>query len=126
MRAVVGQLLDDAEARAAVGAVGERVAEAAIARGKDIDQALLTGRDVGQDERGLGAFVLALADDEAGVANASRNENSMLWMIARGGFSRSRRRRKLRSSAPTPSTSMKTPCAEFITQPVRFSSLARR
>src|ERR1039458_5649515 len=46
VRAVIGQRFDDAEARAAVGAIGERVPIAAVGRVEDLAQAIGTGRDV--------------------------------------------------------------------------------
>ena len=47
-RAVVGQRVDDAEARAAVRAVGERIAVAAVGGIEDLGQAVRAGREVGQ------------------------------------------------------------------------------
>ena len=68
VRAVVGQRFDDGEARAAVRAVGEGISMAAIGGIENFPGAIGAGRDVGQDEDGLGAGVVALADFEAGVA----------------------------------------------------------
>src|SRR5208337_2135080 len=47
-------------------------------------------------------------------------------MKLRTGFSASRRRRNCSSAARGPSTSMKTPCGELLTQPARLSPVARR
>src|ERR1017187_6708078 len=47
-------------------------------------------------------------------------------MKLRGGFSASRRKRNFSSAARKPSTSMKTPCGELLTQPVSFNSSANR
>ena len=49
-RAVIGNILDDGEARAAVGAVGERIVVAAVAVCKDIVEAGLAGGYIGRDE----------------------------------------------------------------------------
>ena len=62
VRAVVGQGLDDAEARAAVGAVGERIAVAAVFGIEDFAQAIRARGDVRQNERGFVAAGFAGAD----------------------------------------------------------------
>jgi len=49
LRAVVRRAFEDGKARPAVGAVGERVAKAAIARIPDLAEAARTGRKVGAD-----------------------------------------------------------------------------
>jgi hypothetical protein len=63
-RAVVGQGGDDGKARAAVGAVGEGIAEAAVARIEDLGE---TGRAGGQIRHDQRAFLAAgaFADLEA-------------------------------------------------------------
>ncbi len=61
---VVGQCLDDAEAGAAVGAVGEGVAVATVGRVEHFCQAVGTGGDIGEDEDGLAALVVGMADLE--------------------------------------------------------------
>ena len=59
-RAVVGDGRDDAVAGTAVGAVGERVAVAAVARLEDVGDACRAGGEVGHDQRArLAAFALA-------------------------------------------------------------------
>src|ERR1039458_10355613 len=68
VRAVIGQRFDDAEARAAVGAVGERVPIAAVGRVEDLAQAIGTGRDVREHQSGLGPAGFAWADFKASVA----------------------------------------------------------
>jgi hypothetical protein len=60
--AVIGDVLDDSEAWAATGTVGERIMETAVARGKDIVQARLTGGYVGRDELVLAGCGNAMAD----------------------------------------------------------------
>ena len=68
VRAVVGQGLDDAEARAAVGAVGERITVAAIFGIEDFAQAIRAGGDVRQNERGFAAADFAGANFKCRVA----------------------------------------------------------
>jgi len=65
---VVGQRLDDGETWTAVGAVGERIAIAAVARVEDFGQAVGAGGDVGQHQDRLGAMLLAVPDLKALVA----------------------------------------------------------
>src|ERR1035441_2839219 len=69
VRAVIGQRFDDAEARAAVGAVGERVPVTAVGGVEDLAQAVATGRDVRQHQSGLGPAGFAWADFKASVAD---------------------------------------------------------
>ena len=49
-RAVVGNVGDDSEARAAIGAIGERVTVTAVGRVQQFAQAIGAGGDVGRDE----------------------------------------------------------------------------
>ncbi len=63
--AVVREGLDDAEAWAAMGAIGEGIAETAIGRIEDFAQAIGTGGDVGQHESGRLTGGVAGADDKA-------------------------------------------------------------
>jgi hypothetical protein len=72
---VVGQRLDDAIARAAVGTVGERVAMAAVGRVGDLREAVRAGGDVGQHNGGLGARLVAVPHLEASIAD---------WLEQRG------------------------------------------
>ena len=74
IRAVVGQRFDDAETRAAIRAVGERVAVAAIPRIENFAQAIGAGRDVRENERGARAAFLARANAKFG--KSSRLEES--------------------------------------------------
>ena len=67
MGAVVRKPFDDAVARAAVRAVGERIAVAAIRGVEDVRNALRAGSDVGQDQRPPGSGAVAGADLEPGV-----------------------------------------------------------
>ena len=69
---VVGQRLDDREARAAVRAVGERVPIATIARIKDFTKTVRAGRNVGQDERRLFTAFVAVADLEVSDSRPDR------------------------------------------------------
>ena len=68
MRAVVGDVAHDREARAAVRAVGERVAKAPVGRIEQLGQAVGTGRAVGADRGARLAARRALADREAALA----------------------------------------------------------
>ena len=68
VHAVIGQGFNDAEARAAVGAVGERVTMAAIFGIKDFAQAIRARGDVRQNERGFVAAGFAGADFKCRVA----------------------------------------------------------
>jgi len=62
VRAVVRQGFDDAEARATVGAVGERITVAAVFWIEDFAQAIRAGGDVRQHQRGFVAAGFAGAD----------------------------------------------------------------
>ena len=62
VRAVVGQGFDDAEARAAVRAVGERIAVTAVLRIENLAQTIGTGGDVRQHQRGFVTAGFAFAD----------------------------------------------------------------
>ncbi len=68
IRPVVRQCADDAEARAAEGAVDEGIAMATVARVKQLLAALRAGGDVWHDDGGTFAGVVAAADLEAIVA----------------------------------------------------------
>jgi len=65
---VVGHVGDDREPRPAVGAVDERVAEAAVGRVDQLAQAVDAGRGVRRDQRPAPAARGARRDDEAAVA----------------------------------------------------------
>ncbi len=60
--AVVWDVFDDREARAAVGAVDEWIAEAAISRIEQLSKAIRAGGDVGRDRDELRLIVIALDD----------------------------------------------------------------
>src|ERR1035437_4198935 len=62
IRAVVGQRFNDAEARAAIRAIGERIAVTAVVRIENFAQAIGTSRDVGQHKRGFITADFAFAD----------------------------------------------------------------
>ena len=64
VRAVVGQRAQDGEARAAVGAVGERVAVAPVGRVEHLGQAVRAGRQVRQHQRRPGPGLVAVPDLE--------------------------------------------------------------
>ncbi len=67
-RPVVGDVLDDGEARAAVGAVGEGIAVAAVALGENFLQAGAAGGDIRRDELVFARLGYAVADFKALVA----------------------------------------------------------
>ncbi len=67
--AVVGEGFDDAEARAAIRAVRERVTVTAIARIENLAQAVRAGRDVREHQRSPDAAGFARADFEARIAD---------------------------------------------------------
>ena len=69
VRAVVGQRFDDAEARTAIGAVGERITVAAVLGIEDFAQAIRARGDVRQHQRGLVAADFAGADFKCRAAN---------------------------------------------------------
>ena len=71
-RAVVGDAAHDREARAAVGAVGERVAVAAVGGIEDLGQAFGARGVVGRHQRLGRAPVLGLEDPEAALARRRR------------------------------------------------------
>ena len=62
VRAVVRQGFDDAEARAAIRAIRERIAVAAVFRIENFAQAIGTGGDVRQHQRGFAAAGFTCAD----------------------------------------------------------------
>ena len=95
IRPVVRQCFNDAEARSAVRAVRKWIAITSIVRVENVAQAIRARRDVWENQRGLRTALLALANLEAFVADVSRNENSRLWITARGGFSLSKPEQKL-------------------------------
>ena len=66
--AVVGQRLDDTEARPAVGAVGEWIAVAAVGGIQHFGQTVGAGGDIGQHQRGLGTGFFAVTNLETDVA----------------------------------------------------------
>src|ERR1017187_2523799 len=68
VRAVIGQGFDDAEARATVGAVGERITVASVFGIEDFAQAIRAGGDVRQHQRGFIAAGFAGADFKCRVA----------------------------------------------------------
>ena len=66
--AIVGKRFEDAEARTAVGAIGERVPIAPIGRFEQFAQAVATGGNVGNNQSGRRAGAETLANSERGVA----------------------------------------------------------
>src|SRR5579859_3799158 len=69
VRAIVGQRLDDAETRAAMGAVCERIAVTTIFRVEHFTEALRARGNVRQHQRRLVTAGPALTDFKAGIAN---------------------------------------------------------
>ena len=69
LRAVVGQANSDGEPGAAVGAVGEGIAVAAVGRVEQLGQAVIAHGHVRRHERRGPALVLAFDDTKPGVAN---------------------------------------------------------
>src|SRR6478609_11387002 len=66
---IVRQRFDNGEARTAIGAVGEGITKATVSGIENLADAVGTGSDVRENERGLSAALLALADFEASVIN---------------------------------------------------------
>ena len=65
---VVGDIANDGVARAAVGAVGEGVTEAAVGGRCEVGDAVWTNRDIGRDQSEAVVFGNTVADDEFGIA----------------------------------------------------------
>ena len=109
-RPVVGDAAHDREARAAVGAVDERVAVAAVGRVEQLGQALLAGRRcrARPARRGSPAAALgAIAKPRSPVGASSSSADAST--AASGGASAARRARKPLDGAASPSTSSSTP-----------------
>ena len=68
VRAVVRQRFDDAEARAAIGAVRERIKMAPVFGIKNFAQTIRAGGDVGQDQSGFAAGSFTWTDFKILVA----------------------------------------------------------
>ncbi len=126
-RAVVGDAAHDREARAAVGAVDERVAEAAVARVAQLGQA-------GVARRACRARP-ARRPDRRPCSRRSRTRArpgtratgcAPARPAASGGASRGSRARKRSTAAGAPSTSSTTPRSSLRTQPPSRSSRASR
>src|ERR1700685_1918798 len=66
-RPVVGDHSRNGVARSAVGAVGERISEAAIARGLKVAETIRAGGNVGRDGRKRPRFIYTFANDEIGM-----------------------------------------------------------
>ena len=92
--------LDDREARAAVRAVGERVAVAAVGRVEDLAQAVGAGGDVGQHERGLARRPSLSRISKPAKPTGSSHDASRPWTTARGGRSRHQAQQELLAGAP--------------------------
>jgi hypothetical protein len=69
VRAIVRQGFNDAEARATIRAVGERIEVAPIRRIENLAQAIRASGDIGQDERSFAASVFALANLKSRVTD---------------------------------------------------------
>jgi hypothetical protein len=70
VRPVIGQRFDDAEPRATVRAIGERIAKAAVGRIEDFALTIWTRRHIGQDERRLAAASFTGADHKSLVTHS--------------------------------------------------------
>ena len=57
-RSVIGQRADDGKARPAVGAVDKRIVIAPIGGVEQLTQAIVTGGDIGRNERGVSGLIL--------------------------------------------------------------------
>jgi hypothetical protein len=66
---IVGQRFDDREARSAIGAVGKGITETPIVRVEDFAQAIVAGRDIGQNERAFPTLIGAFSDLKPCVTN---------------------------------------------------------
>jgi hypothetical protein len=91
-RPVVGDAAHDREARAAVGAVDERVAGAPVQRVEQLREAVVAGRGIGRDERGGRAAARAGEDAEAAFARGRD-------VLGANRLDRRQRRRLLREPA---------------------------
>jgi hypothetical protein len=69
--AVVGDVLDDGEARAAVGAIGKRVAIAPVGKIQNLSQTGLAGSDIRGDKLILALLGDAMPDLKAAIAQRS-------------------------------------------------------
>ena len=81
---VVGEAFDQAEARPAVRAVGERVAVAPVPRIEDLAPAIGASREVGQDERGFRAALPGRSDGEK-AGGPARSPEGDLDLVDLGG-----------------------------------------
>ena len=123
-RPVVGHAADDREARPAVRAVDERVAEAAIGRVAQLGEAVVAGRRVRRDQRvGVAA---ARALDDTNRARRRRPVLSRRARRARAAAPRGQPGEEALDAPPAPSTSSTTPRSSLSTKPPSCSSRARR
>jgi hypothetical protein len=87
VRPVVGQGLHDGPARSAIGAVGERIAIAAIGGVQDLGEAARACGDIREDQDRFLPFPLAVADLEASVAGRVQREGMKMMDAGAGrGF----------------------------------------
>jgi hypothetical protein len=68
LRTVIGNVLDDSEARPAVGAVGKWIAVTPVARGQNLTQTGLAGSDVRGDKLILALLGDAVSNLKAAIA----------------------------------------------------------
>jgi len=123
--AIVGQVLDDGEARTAVGAVRERVAVAAVGRLEQLAAAVVAGGDVGRDELvGEGSAALSRMENSA-EPSAAAGSSSRAAMKARGGVSRGKAARNAATRPVSPSTWISTPAEVLRAQPLTPQRSAR-
>ena len=78
-RPVVGNFAGDRIARSAIGAVGKRIAVAAIGRRAEIAHAVIAGGNVGRNRDQLARHIHALANHEAGVSGGAENGHSHVF-----------------------------------------------
>ena len=124
---VVGDVADDREPGAAVGAVDEGVAVTAVFRVVQLPQAVVTGRDVGGDEDIFPAFLLAGDDAEGRFARGRRPRCSKRpTRSAAGGRPFSTSEEKFSILPAGPSTSTMTPSVVLQTNPPSRCFVATR
>ena len=113
------------EAGTTVGAVGERVAVAAVRGVEDLPQALFAGGDIRRYERPPPDALPALLDPETPLAQRCERTPGTASTTASGGASSSIPRRKRSSLSASPSTSTWTPSASLRTSPASPCRRAR-
>ena len=109
-RAVVGDVLNDGVARAAIGAVGEGIAKAPIRGIAEVAPAIVAGRHVGRHQHELAGFGHAVPDDEVRIAQRREiGDSELLDLRQRRRLIAQRREEFLQRRSPPPSISTVTP-----------------